>query len=175
MKQVHILFIALIFSFQLIAQSKVGTIDVDYILSIMPELEQVRSDVNTYSTDLENQLQVKVTKYQSLVKVYKDNEAGFTETDKKTKQDEIIALEQDIQQFQKNSTSLIQIRQNELLNPLYQKIGEAIKSVSEAGKYTQVLTIDNTIAFLDPNYDITLNVMELLGLKIDNVDSGGEK
>lgn len=175
MKQLQLLFLALLFGFQLIAQSKVGTIDVDYIISKMPELEQVRTDVNAYSTDLENQLQVKVTKYQSLIKVYQENEAGYNETDKKAKQDEIFVIEKEIQQFQQNSTSLIQIRQNDLLNPLYQKIGEAMNTVALEGKYTQILTLDNTIAYLDPNYDITLTVMEILGIPVESVVTEDKK
>ena len=175
MKKLQLLFIALLFGFQLIAQSKVGTIDVDYILSKMPELEQIGADVNTYSTDLENQLQVKITEYQSLIVVYQENEAGYNETDKKAKQDEIIAIENDIKQFQQNSASLIQIRQNELLGPLYQKIGVALNSVAEAGKYTQIFTIDNSIAYLDPNYDITITVMEILGLPIEPVETEDKK
>jgi outer membrane protein len=175
MKKLQLVFIVLLFGFQLIAQSKVGTIDVDYILSKMPEFEQVSTDINTYSKDLENQAQVKITKYQSLIKVYQENEAGYNETDKKAKQGEIIALEKEIQQFQQNSASLIQIRQNELMNPLYQKIGKAMNTVAVEGKYTQIFTIDNSIAYLDPNYDVTLTVMEILGLQIEPVETEDKK
>jgi len=160
MKYLSILLLAILTSFQLNAQSKVGTIDIDYIVSVMPQLEQVNKDVKAYSDELENQLQVKITKYQVLVKVYQENEASYDETVIKERQDEIIALEQDIQKFQKNATSLVQIRQNELVNPLYQLIGEAMNTIAEEGKFTQVFTINNSIAYLDPKLDITLAVIE---------------
>ena len=166
MKKISILIIAIVASLQIQAQSKVGTIDVDYIISQMPQLEQVNKDVKAYSDDLENQLQVKVTKYKALIEVYQQNEAAFTENIKKSKQDEIIALEQEIQKFQKNGASLVQIRQNELINPLYQLIGEAIKIVASEDKFSQILTLNNTIAFLDPNFDITLRTMAKLGIPI---------
>ena len=166
MKKISILIIAIVASLQIQAQSKVGTIDVEYILSQMPQLEQVNKDVKAYSDDLENQLQVKVTKYKALIEVYQQNEAAFTEDIKKTKQDEIIALEQDIQKFQKNGASLVQIRQNELINPLYQLIGDALKDVASEGKFSQILTLSNTIAYLDPNFDITLRTMAKLGIPI---------
>jgi outer membrane protein len=168
MKQFQLTLLAFFVGFQLFAQSKVGTIDVDYIISKMPELEQVSDAVKVYSSDLENQLQVKITKYQSLIKVYQENEATYTETDKKAKQDEIITLENEIKQFQQNSGSMIQIKQNEMLGPLYQKIGEAMNKVAAEDKYTQIFTIDNSIAYLDPNYDITITVMEILGLPIED-------
>jgi outer membrane protein len=167
MKQFQLTLLVFFVGFQLFAQSKVGTIDVDYIISKMPELTQVSEAVKVYSSDLENQLQVKITKYQSIIKVYQENEATYNETDLKAKQDEIITLENEIKQFQQNSSSMIQIKQNELLGPLYQKIGEAMNTIAAEGKFTQILTIDNSIAYLDPNYDITLTVMEKMGLPIE--------
>jgi len=167
MKKLSLLFIAFIFSFQLLAQSKVGTIDIEYILSKMPELVQVGVDVKTYSDGLDNLLQVKYTKYQVLINVYQENETGYTDADKKTKQDEIIDLENEMQQFQQNSSTLIQIRQNELLRPLYMKISEALNVVSNEEKFTQVFTVDNTIVYLDTNFDITNTVMKKIGLPVD--------
>ena len=167
MKKLSLLFIAFIFSFQLLAQSKVGTIDIEYILSKMPELVQVGVDVKTYSDELDNLLQVKYTKYQVLINVYQENETGYTDADKKTKKDEIIDLENEMQQFQQNSSTLIQIRQNELLRPLYMKIREALNVVSNEEKFTQVFTVDNTIVYLDTNFDITNTVMKKIGLPVD--------
>jgi len=167
MKKLSLLFIAFIFSFQLLAQSKVGTIDIEYILSKMPELVQVGVDIKTYSDELDNLLQVKYTKYQVLINVYQENETGYNDADKKTKQDEIIDLENEMQQFQQNSSTLIQIRQNELLRPLYMKIREALNVVSNEEKFTQVFTVDNTIVYLDTNFDITITVMKKIGLPVD--------
>ena len=53
MKNMTLLLIC--FTFQLQAQnSKVGTIDIDYILSVMPELEQVQQQVAQYKGGLES-------------------------------------------------------------------------------------------------------------------------
>ncbi len=166
MKKISILIIAIVTSLQINAQAKVGTIDIEYIISNMPQLEQVNLDVKAYSDDLENQLQVKVTKYKALIEVYQQNESSFTEDIKKLKQDEIIILEQDIQKFQKNGTTLVQIRQTELINPLYKLIGEAISVIASEEKFSQILTINNSIAYLDPNFDITLLTMTKMGIPI---------
>ena len=166
MKKLSILIIAIVTSLQINAQSKVGTIDVDFIISKMPLIEQVNNDVNAYGKELENQLQEKVSKYEALIKVYQENEASYTEEIKKTRRDEIIAIEQDIQKFQKNGSSLVQIRQNELMSPLYQLIGDAMNTIAADEKYTQIFTIDNSIAYLDPNFDITKKVMVKLGIPV---------
>jgi len=166
MKKLSILIIAIITSLQVNAQAKVGTIDVDFIISKMPQLEQVNKDANAYGKELENQLQVKVDKYEALIKVYQENEASYTEEIKKTRRDEIIAIEQDIQKFQKNGASLVQVRQNELMRPLYNLIGDAMNTIATEEKFTQIFTINNNIAYLDPTYDVTEKVMVKLGIPI---------
>jgi len=166
MKKLSILIIAIVTSLQINAQSKVGTIDVDYIISKMPLLEQVNNDVNAYGKELENQLKEKVSKYETLIKVYQENETSYTEEIKKTRRDEIIAIEQDIQKFQKNGSSLVQIRRNELMSPLYQLIGDAMNTIAVDEKFTQIFTIDNSIAYLDPTYDITKKVMVKLEIPL---------
>lgn len=164
MKKISTLIIVLLVSFTIQAQSKVGTIDVDFIISKMPQLEQVNKDANAYAQELENQLQEKVNKYEALIKVYQENEASYTDEVKHTRRDEIIVIEQDIQKFQKNGPSLVQVRQNELLSPLYKKIGDAMNAIATEENFTQIFTINNTIAYLDPALDITEKVMLKLGI-----------
>jgi len=167
MKKLSILsIIAIIFSFQLNAQSKVGTVDVEYIISNMPELEQVRTDVTSYNDGLESQSKLKINTFQTLVDSYQQNESTYTEAIKKEKQSEIIALENDIKQFQQNSNKLIQLKQDELIQPLYQIIGDALNAVSKEEKFTQVFTINNNIVYLDPKMDLTIKVMKKMGLPI---------
>ena len=166
MKKLSILIVIIISSLQLNAQSKVGTIDIEYILSNMPQLEQVRADVKTYNDDLENQSNVKIGTYQTLIQAYQQNEKSYTEEVRKEKQNEIMSLENDIKQFQQNSSQLAQLKQNELLQPLYQLIGDALIIVSEEEKFTQVFTINNDIVYLDPKMDLTIKVMKKMGLTI---------
>ena len=167
MKKLSILsVIAIIFSIQLNAQSKVGTVDVEYIISAMPELEQVRTDVTSYNDGLESQSKLKINTFQTLVDSYQQNESTYNEAIKKEKQSEIIALENDIKQFQQNSNKLIQLKQDELIQPLYQIIGDALNAVSKEEKFTQVFTINNNIVYLDPKMDLTIKVMKKMGLPI---------
>lgn len=165
MKYFYISLIALMSSVTLMGQtSKVGTIDVDYILSKLPELAQVRSGVEAYGKELDTELGGKLAKYDSLIQGYNANQATYGDAIKKTKQNEIIALEQEMEKFRQNSLQLIQLKRDELMQPLYKKVGEALEVVAQEGGYTQVLTSNNTVAYLDPQFDLTLAVMKKLGL-----------
>jgi len=164
MKIVKLLFLFICVSS--FAQSKVGTIDIDFILSRMPELPIIQKEVDDYTKTLDVEFNKNLETYNTLVTQYSEGEAGFTEVQKKEKQEEIITRENDLGKFQQNGTKLINIKRDELVRPLYQKIGVALEKVSIAEGFTQVLQIDASIAYLDSNYDVTLKVLKELGIEV---------
>ncbi|MAP55230.1 OmpH family outer membrane protein [Altibacter sp.] len=148
------------------AQSKVGTIDVDFILSKMPELPSVQKQVEEYAKGLDADFEKKMAAYNTLVDTYQQEEAMYTLLQKQEKQKEIVAMEDDLEKFQKNGSQLIVIRQDELLRPLYKKIGTAMETVAEAGKYTQILQMNENVVYIDKNFDLTLAVLNELGITL---------
>ncbi len=168
MKKLLTSLLIMIISIQVNAQSKTGTIDTEYILSQMPELTKVQEELKAYNTKLEGELKIKVDDYQAKVKEYQEKVASFTDPMKKTKQEEIITLENDIAKFRQNGSQLVQLEQNNLLQPLYQKIGKVLEEIAKAEGYTQVFTITSSgLAYIDPKYDLTKKVMTKLGIKIE--------
>ncbi|RZS93191.1 OmpH family outer membrane protein [Aquimarina brevivitae] len=168
MKKFIVFLLTLVISFSAQAQTKTGTIDSEFILSQMPELAKVQEDLKAYNKKLELELKEKLDTYQVKVKAYQEKEATFTDPMKKTKQDEIIKLENEITKFRQNGAQLVQIEENRLLQPLYQKIGKALEEVAKAEKYTQVFTITSSgLAYIDPNYDLTKKVATKLGISLE--------
>ena len=160
-------------SLSAMAQSKVGTIDSDLVIASLDEVAQVQKDLEAYGADLDRQFKELVTKYQNAVKAYQDAEATATEEDKGKKQEEIVGMEQDIQRFRQNSQGLIQIKQNELMQPLYQKVGQALDAVAREQNYTQVLTLNAGVAYFDPALDITDDVAKKLGVTLKAGEENG--
>ena len=149
------------------AQTKVGTIDVDYIISKLPELTTIQTQMVSYGKELDNELQTKLTNYDNEVKAYQTGEAGFTEAQKQEKQTAILGLEDDINKFQQNGNQLVQLKRDELLRPSYQKIGASLQKIAKSNGYTQVLQTNNTLVYVDPAFDLTRLVLADLGIKIE--------
>lgn len=151
------------------AQTKVGTVDADYILSQMPELAQAQEALKTYNLDLEAQLKTKMTNYETVVKAAEANFKTMTDAEKIAKQEEVVGLEDDINKFRTNGSQLVQMKQNDLLRPLYKKIGDQVNTYAKANGYTQIINTtgsNNTLAYLDPAYDITLVVLTQMGITV---------
>lgn len=147
-------------------QSKVGTIDIDFILAQMPELEGVQKTVTDYGQTLDADLTSKMEAYQALVNEYAANDVTYTINQRKTMQDSIMNTETSINKFRQNAQQLISLKRDEVLQPLYQKIGASLEKVAKQLKYTQVMERTSNIVYIDNNFDLTLGVLQDMGIEI---------
>lgn len=155
------------------AQGKVGGVDVEYILTNMPEMANVQEQLQVYGSQLDLDLTKKVDEYKVLATEYSAGEATFTEAVKMEKQNALRMMDTEIGKFQQNGAKLMEIKQQEFLKPLYQKIGVALEKVAKAQGYTQVMQTTADMVYLDPEYDLTLPILTELGIPIPK-DAQGE-
>ncbi len=169
MKNFITAFILLVTTFTFQGQSKLGTIDVDFILSKMPEIESVQKDLKTYGETLDSQLQEKMTAYQEKLDVYNKNVESFTQQQLTEEQTAIFTLEEDITKFRQNGIQLMRIKEDELKRPLYMKIAENMDVIAKEQNFTQILNTgaDSSIVYLDPKLDITLAVLAKMGIEVE--------
>jgi outer membrane protein len=148
--------------------SKVGTIDSDYVLSKMPGMAQAEDSLKVYREKLESQLAEKAAKYQEVFKAAEAVFDSLSDEAKLAKQEELATLENDVNNFRRNGSQLIELKQDQLLRPLYQKIGETVSTVAKQLGYTQILNIsnNNSIAYTDPEFDISQKVLVMMGISV---------
>jgi outer membrane protein len=169
MKKIILIALVSLYSVTAFAQTtKVGTVDTDYALSNMPGLIPAQDSLKAYQEKLGKQLAEKSANYD---KILKDAQATFeamNEAEKKAKQEELAGLENDLTSFRRNGSQLIEIKQDNLLRPLYQKISENVAVVAKQLGYTQILNIgnNNNLAYIDPAYDITTLVLVNMGITV---------
>lgn len=164
-KYISVLVTFILFSITINAQSKVGTVNVNEILSKLPELSTIETEVAAYNSGLEKTLNEKVTIYKTKLDNYKKNVSSYNDVMKKTLGEELYSMENDIKKFQQNGSQLTQLKQDDLLRPLYKKISDMIAVVAKEQKYTQILTVDgNEFAYADEKFDITAIVKTKLGI-----------
>jgi outer membrane protein len=150
-----------------VAQTKVGTIDSEYIVNFMPEREIATKMAQKYGAKLDSSFSIKVEDFKSRLADYQAKEKEMGVLEKKTIQTELTNLEEDIKQYQKNGNTLMGLKRDELMRPLYAKLSSTIAEISKANGYTQILTTTgNQFAYLDMQFDITDLVIKKLDLTI---------
>jgi len=148
------------------AQTKVGTVDSELIISKMPQMKGVLQRVENYGKQLDSSFQIKATEYKTKIDSFKAEEKIMTDDDKKTRVQEIQVLEQEMAKFRQNGTAMMQIQREQSLRPLYKKVSEVIAEVAKENGYTQILTTTgNEFGYLDERFDITKLVLDKLGIK----------
>ncbi len=149
-----------------VAQTKVGTIDIDYVLSQMPEITGVQKTVEDYGKTLDADLTKKLEAYQLLVNEYTQNETTYTVNQRRSMQDSILNSEDDINKYRQNAAQLISLKRDEALTPLYKKIGESLEKVAKAEGYTQVMERRDILVYIDNRFDLTLAVLKDMGIEV---------
>ena len=163
--KISILFAILISSIAL-AQSKVGTVNSDYLLSVMPEGKIVVKLTQEYAERLDSVFALKVAAYQNSLNEFRDINDSISQDTKTLKLIEIQKFEAEVNQAKEAGTQLMRQKENELMKPLYKKLGEAIRAVAKENNYTQILTLQgNEFAYVDSAFDITELVMVKLNIE----------
>ncbi|MDO7874994.1 OmpH family outer membrane protein [Hymenobacter sp. ASUV-10] len=149
------------------APLKIGYTSVEYVLSQMPESKQIESDLKAYNSQLEAQLKSKYTEYQTKGEAYQKGAATMTDVVKADKEKELTALQQSIQEFQRNAEQSLQQKQQTLLKPALDKLQKNIDAVAEENGYTYVLNSDGASPVLlhgPKDGDISDLVLKKMGI-----------
>ena len=147
------------------AQSKIGHINSNDLLEIMPERTKAAADVEAFAKQLEMQLKNMSAEYETKLREYQSQQSLMTEPVRQTKVQEITDLESRIQQFQLTAQESLQKKESEILKPLIDKARNAINTVAKEKGYDYILDTGlGVVLFFDTGDDILPLVKKKLGL-----------
>ena len=137
------------------------------VLDAMPDKVKAEKDLERYYGELQNQLQAMTNEYQTKMQDYEANQATMSDLMKQSREKEIVDLQNRIQRFQTNAESEFEAKRAELLNPILNKIQNAINAVSRENELSYVIdTSTGAAVFLGEDaIDITYMVMKKLGIQ----------
>ncbi|HEX7413620.1 MAG TPA: OmpH family outer membrane protein [Bacteroidia bacterium] len=147
---------------QSVAQ-KIAHIQLDTLISIMPETKQAQEVAQGYMKDLEKQVTSMQSEFDGKYQDYTANEASYTELVKKTKMEELQTLNQRIQDFRTQAQQDYQKKSGELSKPIYEKAKKAIDIVAKESGYKYVFdTSTGVVLFHEQGDDLFLLVKKKL-------------
>ncbi|MES1214617.1 MAG: OmpH family outer membrane protein [Bacteroidota bacterium] len=119
---------------------KIGYIRIDDMVGLMPEIPRIDSLVSFYQSDsLGEEYRTLIEVYQFKDSAYRDS-VGTKPAVRKQIQEELPGLIYQIQNWQAISQQKVENKQNELLQPIYKKVYDAIRAVAKEKGYTHVLS-----------------------------------
>jgi len=152
---------------------KLGHIDSEYVLNKMPEYSEKKAEIDQLAKDYQKEVRSLLSEVEAMRSDLRSKEVLFTAEMKKEREAEIEkkaqeALDKQTQLF--GFDGLLFKKQEELLQPLRQKLWEAVESVARQRGLDYILdkAADVGIIYSNPVHDYTEYVLEELGLLEDD-------
>jgi outer membrane protein len=164
MKQIKTLLIAailLIGTNEMSAQTKAAHIDVNDLLSKMPQMTAAKAQLEKLSKSLDAEYATMVTEYQTKMKKYEAEAEKSTPAVNETRAKEMQDMGQRIQQYRDSASKQLQEKELEIVKPIMDKAKAAIVKVGKAKGYNYVM--DSATLILADGPDLTVDVKKELG------------
>lgn len=146
---------------------KIAHINLDSLISIMPETKTATQSVQDYAKQLETQVTAMQTELQSKYDAYQTGQNDMPALVKASKEKELNDLNQRIQDFQQQAQQDYQKKSAELSKPVYEKAKKAIDQVAKDNGYKYVLdTSTGIVIYNEPADDIFMLAVKKLGITL---------
>jgi len=145
----------------------VAYVNSDELLEAFPEKQQAVKQLVTLSDNYKKELELMQGEYNKKYSDYITYQASLAENIKLRRMQELTELENRIEQFMELAQQDIEHQEKELLEPLRQKICEAIHAVGLEQSFTVIYDLsDDGIAFVSPEaVDANPLVKQKLGIR----------
>lgn len=154
--------------FGLMAQeAKLGHINSQEILSLMPERVTIEKTINELQSQWENELVKMREEYYAKIKEFQEKQATMPQSIKEARQSEIAGIEERISTFNQTASADLQKKQQELFTPVIEKVKKAITDVASENNYLYIFDLSaQSILYQSPkSNDISALVKKKLALK----------
>lgn len=160
------LVLASFMTFSLYAQSaelKVGYVQVDKILQDAPQTAESGKKLEREFSPRSQELDRMAKQIKDLEAVLDKDRLTISEAERRNKERDVQNIKIEFQRKQRELREDINLRKNEELGSLQDRINKAVQTVSEADGYDLVMY--SGVAYASKKIDITDKVLKLLGKK----------
>lgn len=169
MKNLKLLLIVLLFGtfgFANAQSFKIGVANLQMVVEQLPDAKKIDTEIKEMATKYQDSLLKMQGDLESKFQTYQKQKGMMTQEQQLATEQELQALNQTVLQFQQakfGQQGELQMKRLELLQPLRNKIKEAIDKVSAAEKLSLVLdSSTESVLFADDALDITFKVLDML-------------
>lgn len=136
---------------------KIAHLNLDSLISSMPESKTVKEESQNYLKSLENEVMAMTDEFQKKYNDYMANAEKMSDLVRKTKEEELTGMQRRIEEFKISAQQDYQKKMNEYLQPLIDKAKKAIEMVAKENGYKYVLDVtpgNTNVLYSEPSDDI---------------------
>jgi outer membrane protein len=144
---------------------KFAHVNFQELVQLMPEADHARTTIQESQKNAQETYQAMMSEFQDKYNKYQQNASTYTPAIRKAKEDELTQIQQRIQEFGQNVEQELQQQQQQLMEPIYKKAQETIKTMARERGFIYVF--DRTaVLYLDENQstDLTADARKALNI-----------
>jgi outer membrane protein len=122
-----------------LAQQKIGHINADELLQLMPETKLAQTELEAYGRQLEKDLTDMEAELKNKIDSFRANEKMMTTLARETKTQELQELQMRIQEYSQRAQQDLQQKQVEILTPVIEKATKAVQDVAKENGFSYIL------------------------------------
>ena len=142
------------------AEVKIGFVNSQRILSDAPQATKAKKKIEKEFEKRDQELQKVAKQLQTLQEGMEKNSVTMSETDRRNKEREFNDLNRDFQRKQREFREDLNLRQNEEMATIFERVNKVIKSIAESEKFDIIF---QEAVYANPRIDITDRVIKTLG------------
>jgi len=142
------------------AEVKIGFVNSQRILNDAPQAAKAKKKLEKEFEKRDQELLKLSKQLQTLQETLEKNSVTMTETERRTKEREFNDLNRDFLRKQREFKEDLNLRQNEEMAAIYERVNKVIKGIAEVEKYDIIF---QEAVYANPRIDLTDKVIKALG------------
>jgi outer membrane protein len=159
-KYIFASFAMLFFSAGVLADSKIGAINIQKILADAPQAARAKKKIEKDFEPRDQELQRIAKQLKAMQENIDKNAVTMAESERRAKEREFGDLNREFQRKQREFREDLSQRQNEEMAAIFERVNKIVKQLAEAEKYDIIF---QEAAYINPRIDITDKVIKALG------------
>lgn len=159
----------IVFGTSFVYSQRYAYIDSDYILENMPEYSEAKDQLDKMASRWSQEIEDRYTQIEKRKTEYIRVEAILPDEERERRKQEIEKMEseaREMQQLRFGVSGELFAKRKELIEPIQDKVFEALGEVASSGNYAFVFDKANqsNLIFADPKFDISKMVLRKMGI-----------
>lgn len=122
------------------SENRVGYANLPYIMSKLPDVKQIETDLKSTQTQLQSQIEVKTREVRQQYTDFNENMDRMVDSVRTRRQQDLELAVQSLEKMQQDAELTLQNKQKLYMAPLYLKVNNAIAEVAKENGFEIILT-----------------------------------
>ena len=168
MKKILLIAVTAFAAVSAFAQPKFAHVNTTELVQLCPEMDKARETMNAASQEAQETFNDMQTEFNTKLQAYQSKGSTWTAATRESKEKELTEIQQRIQEFSQTVQAELQAQQEQLMQPIYQKVNETIQDLAKKGGYIYVFDTQ-AVLFVDPaqSIDLTPDARKAMNIPAD--------